>query len=99
MLMAFDVETTGLPDFKARSNDPKQPHIVQLAMVLHDDGGNEVQSVNMIVKPDGWTISAEMTAIHGISHERALAEGVAEKNAVAKFILWQALADLRVAHN
>ena len=32
MIFAFDTETTGLPDFKARSADPGQPHVIQLAL-------------------------------------------------------------------
>lgn len=43
MIFAFDTETTGLPDFRARSADPSQPHIVQLALLLYDDEGNELE--------------------------------------------------------
>lgn len=99
MILAYDTETCGLPDFKARSNDPKQPHIVQLALVTYSDDGTEANSMSLIVRPDGWVVPPEMTAIHGISHERAMDEGVPEATAVTAFIMTQAVVGLRVAHN
>lgn len=99
MITAFDTETTGLPDFKARSNNPAQPHMVQLALVDYEDDGTEVSAHSVIIRPDGWVIPAEMTAIHGISHERAMDEGIPEESAVQMFIAVQARSRLRVAHN
>jgi DNA polymerase-3 subunit epsilon len=99
MLISYDTETTGLADFKARSSDPNQPHIVQLALVTYSEDGTEANAVSLIVRPDGWIIPPEMTAIHGISHERAMDEGVPEETAVCAFIMTQAIAGLRVAHN
>ena len=99
MIFAFDTETTGLPDFKARSADPSQPHIVQLALLLYDDEGNELEHDCIIVKPQGWVIPEDMTAIHGIRHERAMDEGVPEDYAVDHFLTWQARGSVRVAHN
>ena len=99
MIFAYDTETTGLPDFKARSADPIQPHIVQLAVLLFDDDGKEIESDCVIVKPDDWVIPEDMTAIHGISHERAMDEGIPEDEAVDLFLVRQARASIRVAHN
>jgi DNA polymerase-3 subunit epsilon len=98
-ILFFDTETTGLPDFRGRSNDPKQPHIVQLAMLLQNDGGTEVLASSLLVRPNGWIIPTEAAAIHGITQERALDEGQDESVVVRHFILHQGLADLRVAHN
>lgn len=99
MILVYDTETTGLPDFKVRSSDPSQSHIVQLALLLLDDEGREIKAESMIVKPDGWTIPPETTAIHGISQERAMDEGVHESDAVTAFLLMQGAAAIRVAHN
>src|SRR5580698_937031 len=99
MIITFDTETTGLADFKARSADPAQPHIVQLAVVTYDDDGAELSANSLIIRPDGWMVPPEMTAIHGISHERAMDEGVPEAIAVELFISIQARGWLRVAHN
>lgn len=99
MILAFDTETTGLPDFKARSSDPVQPHLVQLALVRYDGAGAEIATECVIVRPDGWIIPPLMTAIHGISHERAMDEGIPESDAVQLFVMAQCRAALRVAHN
>ena len=98
-MIAYDTETTGLPDFKARSTDPKQPHLVQLALVTCNEDGTEAGAKARIVKPDGWTIPEETTAIHGISQEQALAEGVTEQHAVVTYVMAQAMCTLRIAHN
>lgn len=62
MIIFYDTETTGLPLWREPSEHPDQPHIVEIA------------SMNALIRPDGWTISPEAAAIHGISQERALAE-------------------------
>jgi DNA polymerase III epsilon subunit-like protein len=98
-LLCYDTETTGLPDWNRPSLDPKQPHLVQLALIMCDETGAIQEQYSVIVKPEGWTISPEVTAIHGISHERALTEGVPEIDAATMYLLALARADLRVAHN
>lgn len=97
--VAFDFETSGLPDFTARSHDPKQPHIVQMALIAYGDDGVELSNECVIVKPDGWTIGADTTAIHGISHEQAMDIGIPENDAVALFLVTMARTSVRVAHN
>lgn len=99
MILVFDTETTGLPDFRARSADPIQPHLVQLALVTHDDDGTETEASCVIIRPDGWTIPPEVAAIHGITHERAMDEGIPERDAADLFLTTQARTGLRVAHN
>lgn len=98
-VVAYDFETTGLALFNERSLDPRQPHIVQMALVTYGDDGTELGHECVIVKPDGWVISPEVTAIHGISHERAMDEGIAENDAAAMFLLAMVKSPIRVAHN
>jgi DNA polymerase-3 subunit epsilon len=96
----FDTETTGIPDWKTPSDGPDQPHIVQLAAELVDTETREViGSMDVIVKPDGWTIPEEMTAIHGISQEHAMEVGIPERDAIAMLLELRSKANLRVAHN
>lgn len=99
LALGFDSETTGLPIYNSPSEDPSQPHIVQLAAVLIDvDTGAQVSCMDVIVKPDGWEIPEQASAIHGITTERALAVGVPEPAALAMFLaLWNRR--LRIAHN
>ena len=95
----YDTETTGLPDFKAPSESAHQPHIVQLAALLVDmDTRETIQSMDVICRPDGWTIPDEVAAVHGITTEHAAEVGIPEHLAVSMFMeLWAGRA--RVAHN
>ena len=99
LILPFDTETSGMVDWKKPSEGVDQPHIVQLAANLVDaDTKKAIQSMDVIVKPNGWTISQEMTDIHGITDEMAHDVGIPEKLAVEMFIsLWSQR--LRVAHN
>lgn len=94
----YDTETTGFPNGKLH-DDPSQPHIVQLAAHLVDmDTRKTVQSMDVIVKPDGWSIPDEVTAIHGITTEHALEVGIPENTVIAMFLgMWNGR--MRVAHN
>lgn len=95
----FDTETTGLPDFKAPSESAHQPHIVQLAALLVDmDTRETIQSMDVIIRPGGWTIPDEVAAVHGITTQHALDVGIPESMAVSMFMeLWSGRN--RVAHN
>ena len=95
----YDTETTGLPKWKVPSEDPSQPHILQLGAILANTDTKEVVAeLDVLVKPDGWVVPEEITELTGITHERALAEGIPEKEAVAEFLAMRASFE-RVAHN
>jgi DNA polymerase-3 subunit epsilon len=98
-VISFDFETNGLPLWNVASDDPRQPHIVQMALVVYTDTGLEIGHDCVIVRPDGWNISPEMTAIHGISHQRAMDEGISEKKAAEMYLDAMTDTELRVAHN
>jgi DNA polymerase-3 subunit epsilon len=99
LIFSYDTETTGLPNWKLPSGDPAQPHLVQLAGILADtETRSVVSSIDLIIRPDGWEIPEVVTAIHGITTERALKVGVSEAEAFAAFIaLWGGRQ--RIAHN
>lgn len=96
----YDTETTGLPLFRERSEHPGQPHIVQLAAALVNmDTRVTVASIDVIVRPEGWTIPDEVAAIHGITTERAMDEGVPEPLALDMLLdLWGGRR-MRIGHN
>jgi len=99
-ILFFDLETTGLPVWKIPSDDPKQPHIVQLSCIVADSDTREnISQMDMIVKPDGWEIPREMTDIHGISNEYALKHGYPEKAVLHAFLREWGDCELRVSHN
>ena len=101
MYLFFDTETTGLPkSWRAEVTDLNNwPRLVQLAYLLYDNDGNKISGGDYIIKPDGFVIPAEASNIHGISTERANAEG---ENLATVLRDFQALidqAEYLVAHN
>lgn len=101
MILFFDTETTGVPkNYKAPASDTKNwPRLVQLAWLLADEAGAESSHGEFIVKPDGFTIPPEAARIHGITTERALAEGVALRTAVDAIVADIQKAQALIAHN
>jgi DNA polymerase-3 subunit epsilon len=98
--LVFDTETTGLPLFDQPSEDPRQPHIVELAARLVDiDSRKTISSLSVVVQPDGWTIPESVTQVHGITQQHAEAVGVPEMVALEIFMALWARCDVRVAHN
>ncbi|MCF6327559.1 MAG: 3'-5' exonuclease [Devosiaceae bacterium] len=99
LVIAFDTETTGLPEFRLPSGDDVQPHMVSLSAALFDnDTGKIQQSMSVIIKPDGWDIPQETTDIHGITNADAQKFGIPEKMALNMFLeLWDGRC--RIAHN
>lgn len=98
-LLFYDTETTGLPNWSIPSDDPSQPHITQIAALLTDEAGNKLASLDLLVRPDGWTIPTELQELTGITMERAEQGGVAELVALSAFeALWRR-ASVRIAHN
>ncbi len=94
----FDTETTGFPR-KSDAPIETQPHIVQLAALLIDDTEGEIASMNVIIRPVGWTIPDEVAEIHGITQEKAEKFGVRIEQAMGVFYDFCNAADEAVAHN
>jgi len=87
----FDTETTG--------TDHEWDNIVQLAAIMTDDIGNQLHTINCIIKPDGFTIPKEATTIHGISQAKAMKEGIPITEALQKFLDMALDVNCAVAHN
>lgn len=99
-LLFYDTETTGLPNFKAPSDDPAQPYITQLAAKLVDGETREVHaSINFLITPQGWIIPPDLEKLTGITTERAIKFGVPIGVALPLFLNMWRMADRRVAHN
>ncbi len=101
MILFFDTETTGLPkDWKAPLTDFKNwPRMVQLAYIFTDNDGDVISQGDYIIKPDGYTIPTESSAIHGISTERAIIEGIDLRFVLDEFYTLISKAEYLVAHN
>lgn len=101
LALFYDTETQGLPLFKEPSEHPGQPHIVQIAALLVDlDTRQTISSMDVVIRPNGWTIPDEVAAVHGITTEHAEAVGIEEVTAIEMFMaLWAGPGRLRIAHN
>jgi len=101
MYLVFDTETTGIPkNYKAPVSDlGNWPRLVQIAWLIADSDGNEIKSVEHIIKPDGFTIPVDAARIHGISTERALREGHELGAVLAEMVGDIAHTAVLVAHN
>lgn len=100
LLLCYDTETTGLPVFDLPSADPRQPHMAQLAAVLFEEKSREVvASIDVVVRPSGWIIPDDVSAIHGITTQRAMQVGVGEATALSLFDELWLTADKRLAYN
>lgn len=77
MFLIFDTETTGLPrDYNAPLTDlDNWPRMVQVAWQLHDGTGRLISHQCSTIRPEGYTIPFNAAQVHGITTERALAEG------------------------
>lgn len=76
--LIFDTETTGLPRRGWAPEDPRVPHVVQLAAVLvkhENDAWHEEAALDAILAWEGLEVPLPATRIHGISTERMRAKG------------------------
>jgi DNA polymerase-3 subunit epsilon len=100
MILVFDTETTGLPDYHKPSEMPHQPHLVELAAILFDtDTMKVVDDLDTLVQPDGWVSEPEAFAAHGITEAEAMRDGLPERVALSLFLDLMDMADYRVAFN
>lgn len=100
-ILVFDTETSGKCDFKLPPSHPSQPRIVQLGAQLIDEDWKIRGELNLIIRPDGWTIPDEVVKIHGITTEIAMRYGVSIAMALAAFDRLSEAQDepVYVAHN
>ena len=101
MFIIYDTETTGLPrDWNAPITDSDNwPRLVQLAWQLHDGSGKLVNRGNFIVKPDGFTIPYNAAKVHGITTERAEADGHPLQEVINDFLIDLGRSTHVVGHN
>ena len=78
----FDTETTGLflfkdPDTGAPipADDPRQPRLAHLNMILVNEVLEEEDEIDLFVKPDGWEMPAEAGAVNGLTTQGLLEAG------------------------
>ena len=99
MLLFLDTETTGLPKYYATDATKKWPRVVQLAWSLYDMEGNRESRNSFIIYPTDFTIPLDSVKKHGITTERAKAEGTSLHKVLPQFNADVEKATMVIGHN
>jgi DNA polymerase III epsilon subunit-like protein len=98
----FDTETTGLPKNKWRSalqGPANWPDLVSICWLVYDEDWDLVKKEYYVVRPQGWTVPADSSAIHGITQAIAETYGEPLADVLALFAKDLKTARRLVAHN
>ncbi|UPO80339.1 3'-5' exonuclease [Parasaccharibacter sp. TMW 2.1888] len=103
-ILFFDTETTGFPVKGAPLDDPRQPRIVQLAMIEATDEGKIISQHSeifdaRICEGEDFVIPEQASAVHGISTEFSLHFGTPQRWAISRFMGRTRVCRRFVAHN
>lgn len=81
--LLLDTETSGLHLYAKRgeppipADDPRQPRLAGVTMIpVGEDLQPESEPWSRLIRPEGWEMSPEASAINGLTTERCDAEGV-----------------------
>jgi len=101
MYLFIDTETTGTPkNWNAPVTNLKNwPRMVQVAWLLYDKDKSLIEEKDYIIKPEGFTIPAQSTKIHNISHEHAAATGTNLPDVLHKLASTIDKTETIIAHN
>lgn len=100
-ILFFDTETTGLPkNWKAPVHQlDNWPRLVQIAWQVYSSNGDLLEEHDYVIKPDGFIISSEASAVHKITTEKALETGLDLLTILKVFSSSVKSCGLMVAHN
>lgn len=67
--LVIDTETNGLFNFKLPADGEGQPRLAHLAMIETDENAVEIDRTDIYIKPNGWNMTAEASAVNGLTDE------------------------------
>jgi DNA polymerase-3 subunit epsilon len=99
--LIFDTETTGMVEFRKPPEDPSQPDLIQLGMLLvdTDDWEPRARHSMLVQLAEGVRIDPAAHEAHGISEEDCARFGIVPMVACSLFNQSCLQADVIVAHN
>jgi DNA polymerase-3 subunit epsilon len=99
--LIFDTETTGMVEFRKPPEDPSQPDLIQLGMLLVDtnDWKPRARHSVLVQLAEGVRIDPGAREAHGISEEDCAHYGIVSMVACSLFNQACLQADIIVAHN
>lgn len=74
--LILDCENTGLFDYSKAADAPGQPRVCQVGMIFVNPAHEIEAEYEFLIKPEGWSMTSEATAINGITDEILREKGV-----------------------
>jgi DNA polymerase III subunit epsilon len=101
MILFLDTETTGLPN---RRSAPlyylsNWPRLVEIAWIECNESGTVESEYDQIIKPESFEIPKSASALHGITTEKAIEDGIPLNEALKLFCQSLNRSALCVGHN
>ena len=97
-ILFFDTETSGFIRKALSSDDPEQAWCIQIGALLATEE-EQLDELNLLIKPIGRYMHPKAEEVHGISVEYAEENGLPEVEVTEKFGLLLRQADKVVCHN
>jgi DNA polymerase-3 subunit epsilon len=98
--LIFDTETTGFYNPKLAPDSKLQARVIQLAAVKLDNELNEIEHMNVLIKPEEWySMSEDAFNAHGISLEQCRLNGLPQIEVITKFHAMRQGCEYLAAHN
>lgn len=85
MFAIIDTETSGLFDFSKPADAEGQPRLAHLAMILMDFALQEETIIDLLVRPDGWTMPEAATAINHLTNDMLIERGIPIRDALKAY--------------
>jgi len=71
----IDTESSGLFDFAKPADAEGQPRLASLGIIMLREDLSVMAEHDFLVKPEGWQMTPEATAVNGLTTEHLLANG------------------------
>lgn len=101
MFIIYDIETNGkIKNWNRRADTSDNwPRIVSIAWRFYGMDRRLIQNINLVVRPDGWTIPKSATDVHGFNDEKARIEGRDLLYVLQCFLLVHGQSKYQIGHN
>lgn len=100
LIIFIDTETCGIPSDRLPDDHPVQPPLVQLGAILVDeDNGAEWAALDVVIRPNGYTIPTQASNVHGVTTQVAELVGIPLSCVVPMYVHLRSRADKIVAFN
>lgn len=85
--IVIDTETSGLMDYKRPADAEGQPRVAEFAAIFLDADLNVEREYQTYIKPDGWIMDPQATAINGLTDDDLELTGVPVALVLAAYTL------------